>query len=191
VSTADQLLQQHLARVTAPLAASVYVVLDLAGSAATEIIELRRSVGYDYLGALPVEITVTGSGGVGAPRNREDPRRLFETLDKIVSRTQIITGRLGNPLRFPGSDVIVLPPADPEPLQLLHHEIANSGIDFEPSPFEYIPHCTLSQKPDPSPDEVDRLIAAQIAGDFVAATLSAYDMHVFPMCNLRWRGYLR
>jgi 2'-5' RNA ligase len=150
-----------------------------------------RSVGYDYLGALPVEITVAGAGGVGAPRSRDDPRRLFETLERIVSRTPIITGRLGDPLRFPDSDVIVLQPADPEPLRLLHHEIANSGIDFETSPFEYVPHCTLSQKPNPPPDEVERLLAAQIVGDFVAPTLSVYDMHAFPMCSLRWRGYLR
>jgi len=126
-----------------------------------------------------VEITVAGAGGVGAPRSRDDPRRLFETLERIVSRTPIITGRLGDPLRFPDSDVIVLQPADPEPLRLLHHEIANSGIDFETSPFEYVPHCTLSQKPNPPPDEVERLLAAQIVGDFVAPTLSVYTCTPF------------
>lgn len=49
----------------------------------------------------------------------------------------------------------------------------------------------MSQEPDPSPAEVERLLAAEIPGEFIAATLSVYDMDAFPMANLRWRGYLR
>lgn len=120
-------MQEHLRRANTPLAANVYVVLDLAGDAAADVFDLRRSVGYDYLGALPVEITVAGSGGVRSPRNRCEPSRLFAALDRVVRRTNVITGRLGSPLRFPGSDVIVLQPLDPEPFRLLHQEITASS----------------------------------------------------------------
>ena len=55
-----------------PFGAETYIVLDLAGPGAAEVRQVRRTHGYDYRGALPVEITVAGSSGLGtvAPDQR-------------------------------------------------------------------------------------------------------------------------
>jgi 2'-5' RNA ligase len=190
MSNSTDLLRRQLSRVTAPLAGEVLVVLDLSGEAAAGVMSVRRRVSYDYLGALPVEMTVAGSGGIGSPTNRDEPQILFAALDSIAQSTVPIRGRLAMPLRFPGSDVFVLQPEDPEPFVRLHQRIKNCGVEFEPSPFDFVPHCTLSQKPEPSPDEVDALLSTEVTGEFVASTLSLYEMEAFPLLRLRWRGYL-
>ena len=74
-------------RAGAPLLGDVYVGLDLSGPAAAAVRFIRAQYSYDYLGAMPVEITVAGSGGVGSPRHRGDPRSLFAALDEIVEST--------------------------------------------------------------------------------------------------------
>lgn len=73
-----ELLRRQLDRVTAPFMGDVYVVLDLSGEAAVEVMSVRRRFSYDYLGALPIEITVAGSGGIGFPTNRDDSRALLK-----------------------------------------------------------------------------------------------------------------
>jgi hypothetical protein len=75
-------------RASAPLLGDVYAVLDLAGPAAAAVRSIRARFSYDYLGAMPVEITVTGSGGVGSPTERDDPRPFFAALDEIVDSTR-------------------------------------------------------------------------------------------------------
>jgi len=186
----ETLLQQQLDRVNTPLLGEVYIVLDLQGEAGEEVMSARRRFGYDYLGALPVEITVAGSGGVGSPRERGDPRRLFEALDSITKATPAIRGRFGKPHRFPETDIFVLPLEDPQPVLSLHERIKNCGVAFEPSPFEFFPHCTLTQKPEPTEDEVQAVLAVEIDSQFSAKMLSVYEMEAFPLVKLRYRGYL-
>ena len=168
----------------------MYIVLDLEGEAGEEVMSLRRRFSYDYLGALPVEITVAGSGGVGSPIERGDPGRLFEALDAVAKATAPIRGRFGKPYRFPGTDVFVLQLEDPQPVLSLHERIKDCGVAFEPSPLEFFPHCTLTQKPEPTEDEVQALLAAEIESEFSATMLSVYEMEMFPLVKLRYRGYL-
>jgi 2'-5' RNA ligase len=176
--------------VTTPLVGDVYVVLDLQGEAADAVMAVRRRFSYDYLGALPVEITITGSGGVGSPKDREHPEQLFDALDTITSATPSITGRFGEAHRFPGSDVFVFLMEDPEPMLALHRAITESGIAFDHSQFDFVPHCTLSQKPSPTEAEANALLEARVEIPFTAAMLTVYEMEMFPLLRLRYRAYL-
>jgi 2'-5' RNA ligase len=176
--------------VTTPLLGDVYIVLDLQGEAADAVMAVRRRFSYDYLGALPVEITITGSGGVGSPKDREHPERLFEALDAVASSTRPIAGRFGPAHRFPDSDVFVFLMEDPEPMVVLHRMITESSIAFDDSPFDFVPHCTLSQKPHPTDAEATALLEASVDAPFTAAMLSVYEMETFPLLRLRYRAYL-
>lgn len=93
-------------------------------------------------------------------------------------------------MRFPESDVFVLQPEDREPFLRLHDRIKSCGVAFDPAPFDFVPHCTLSQKPQPTREEAAALLATEIRGEFFAPSLSLYEMEAFPLVRLRWRGYL-
>jgi hypothetical protein len=84
----------------------------------------------------------------------------------------------------------VLQLEDPQPVLSLHERIKDCGVAFEPSLFEFLPHCTLTQKPEPTEDEVQALLAAEIESEFSATMLSVYEMEMFPLGKLRYRGYL-
>ena len=189
VSGRDDYLRRFIERAGAPLQGDVYAVLDLCGPAAADVRSIRAQYSYDYLGAMPVEITVTGSGGVGPPTVRDDPRPFFAALDEIVDSTAPIHGRLTSTLRFPGTDVFVVLPEDPQPIVALHERIATSGIGFEPAQFPFVPHCTLTQPPNPTPTDPDAP-ELQVDAEFTAATLSVYQIEAFPLVTLRYRGYL-
>ena len=166
------------------------MVLDLSGPAAAAVRFIRAQYSYDYLGAMPVEITVAGSGGVGSPRHRGDPRSLFAALDEIVESTAPIRGRLNKTLRFPGTDVLYARPEDPQPIVALHERIAISGIEFDPAQFPFVPHCTLTQPPNPAPTDPDAP-ELQLDAEFTADMLSVYQIEAFPVLTLRYRGHLQ
>ena len=143
-STADRCVTDQptagpLAKASQPLGAETYIVLDLAGPAAAEVRRARRARGYDFYGALPVEVTVAGSSGLGTPAPDQDVRQVFSTLDRIAADTPIITGRFGPMLRFPDTNIFVLTMEDPQPFIDLHQRIGESEIEFLPSPFPFIP----------------------------------------------------
>jgi 2'-5' RNA ligase len=190
VTERDDIFRLFIDRAGAPLLGDVYAVLDLVGPAAAAVRSIRAQFSYDYLGAMPVEITVTGSGGVGSPTERDDPRPFFTALDEIVDSTAPIRGRLNKTLRFPGSDVFVVQPEDPSPIVALHQRIATCGIEFDRSQFPFVPHCTLTQPPNPTPTDPDAR-ELQLDAEFTAATLSVYQIEKFPLVTLRYRGYLR
>jgi 2'-5' RNA ligase len=190
VTDRDEHFRRFLDRAGAPLQGDVYAVLDLSGPAAAAVRSIRAQFSYDYFGAMPVEITVAGSGGIGSPTARDDPRPLFSALDEIVNSTGAIHGRLNHTHRFPDTDIFVAQPADPRPVVALHERIATCGIEFDPSPFPFVPHCTLTQPPNPTPTDA-HAPELQLDAEFSATTLSVYEIEAFPLLRLRYRGYFR
>lgn len=190
VTDRDDYFHLLIERAGAPLLGDVYVVLDLSGPAAAAVRFIRAQYSYDYLGAMPVEITVAGSGGVGSPSHRGDPRPFFAALDEIVQSTAPIRGRLNTTLRFPGTDVFYAQPEDPQPIVALHERIATCGIEFDPAQFPFVPHCTLTQPPNPTPTDPNTP-ELQLDAAFTADMLSVYQIEVFPLLTLRYRGHLQ
>lgn len=165
-------------------------MLDMSGPAAAEVRKIRQRHGYDFLGALPVEVTVAGSSGIGSPVPNQEPKDIFAALDRVAAETPVITGRFGPVIRFPDSDIFVLTMEDPDPFIELHQRIVNSGIRYLPSPFPFTPHCTLRQRQSPTQEEVDDVMGMSISSEFRCDMLSTYVLEGFPLLKRRHRSYL-
>lgn len=188
----DQPTAGPLARARQPLGADTYIVLDLAGPAVTEVRRAREAHGYDFYGALPVEVTVAGSSGLGTLAPDQDVLQVFSTLDRIAADTPVIAGRFGSMLRFPDTDIFVLTMEDPQPFLDLHQRIAESDIKFLPSPFPFMPHCTVRGQVvgAASSEEAEELLDLTIDKPFRCEMLSTYTIEAFPLVKLRHRGHL-
>lgn len=188
----DRPASRYLARAGEPLGAETYVVLDLAGPGACEVRRIRQRHGYDFYGALPVEITVAGSSGLGSPAPDQDARAVFLALEAVAAETPVIMARFGPVLRFPDSDIFVLTMEDPDPFIDLHERISRSGVRFMPSPFPFTPHCTLRGQVvgAASSQETEDLMGISISKEFRCEMLSTYVVEGFPLLKLRHRSYL-
>ncbi len=167
-----------------PFAAETYLCLDLPAPVAEHVLRIRRAHHDAFRAALPAEITLAGSGGLGVVSPGQDPATVFAALDRVAESTPPIVGRFGPVLRFPTTDVFVLTLVDETPFRLLQQRLATSGIGFEPSPFPFRPHCTLRSRSPVSAAEERSLLAVRIAESFVLRTLSAYALDGLPMTRL-------
>jgi hypothetical protein len=70
--------------------------------------------------------------------------QLEAALRPIAESTAPIIARLGPPMRFMQTDIIVLPLDPHGPLRTLHERIATSGLPFQRARFPFTPHATLS-----------------------------------------------
>ena len=89
-------------------------------------------------------VTITGSSGVGPIPLNVPVAQIEEALAPIAETTAPITARLGVPMRFMQTDIIVLPLDPHGPLRTLHERIASSGLPFLQARFPFTPHATLS-----------------------------------------------
>jgi hypothetical protein len=157
-----------------PFAATTAVVLDVPDPVANIVMSIRRKH-RDELGcAVPVEITVAGSSGVGEVEAGQDPTHVFAVLDAIAADTAPICARFVAVMRFPTTDIFVLTLADERPFRALHERVATSGIRFQPSPFPYTPHCTLRSRSPVSATEAAELLSLRITDAFILTILSVY-----------------
>lgn len=165
-------------------AADTYVCLDLPASIAEQVLDVRRRHRDDFRAALPAEITVAGSSGVGPVAPGQDAEAVFAELARIASETPPIEVSFGPVIRFPGTDIFVLTVEDERPFRALHERIAGSAMRFQPTPFDYTPHCTLRSRSSVSDAEAAELLALRILGRFIIDTLSVYMLDRLPMSLL-------
>ena len=178
------------------IAAQTYAVLDLPGPVAGRILEIRRRHRDDFRAALPAEVTLVGSGGVGCFAIGQSAHRVFEVLDMIAAQTPPIEAALGQVERFPNSDIFAFRFADESRLQDLHERIAQSGLAFEPNRFPFGPHVTLRSRSPVTEEEAQSVLAERIAEPFVLRDLSVYRLERDPtgqrpvICRLLHRAQL-
>lgn len=163
---------------------NTYVVLDLPQPVAGKVLAVRRHHRDEYRAALPAEITIAGSSGVGVFAADQDLVEVFSMLDSIAAETAPIRASFSRVLRFPGTDIFVLTLADEEPFRTLHRRIAASGLRFEPSPFPYTPHCTLRSRSPVTEEEAADLFSVRIEDVFMLDTLSVYQADSLPLTLL-------
>ncbi len=128
------------------LLAETYVVLDVPEPVASRVRSLRVAAADDFRSALPVEITLIGSGGAGAILPSQEVSTLTATVRSIAETTQSIETSFGSTMRFPGSDVFVLTLSPATAIVELHRRLRASGLTFRPSPWAYVPHCTIRSR---------------------------------------------
>lgn len=118
-----------------------YIVVELPVTVA-EWVRSTRVTFEPAIAHLPAEITLTGSSGVG-PMKRGQSLALIETCLKSALFGQLPFESCFLDVNcFPGTDIFF---ASPERARFdtLHASIVASGIEFEPSPYPYNPHCSL------------------------------------------------
>jgi 2'-5' RNA ligase len=151
-----------------------FIVLDVPEPLASAVMEVRRRHRDEVRMALPVEVTLTGSGGVGVLAADQDREVVFGIVDAIAASTAPIKTRFGPVLHWPPS-LYVLSYATTEPLIALHERLATSGLRFGPIEHPFVPHTTLRSRPDATEAERRELLALRLSGDFAFGTLSVYE----------------
>ena len=149
-----------------------YVVLDVPEPQASAVMAVRQAHADLFRAALPVEITLTDSFDPA-----QDADEAFGTIDAIASVTAPITTSFVGALRFADSDTFVMRVPDEERFVALRRAILAAGLKFEPpSPFAFIPHCTLRTRSPVAPSEAESLLDTMIPGDMVLDSLSIYTL---------------
>ncbi len=121
-----------------------FIVLDVPSPMAETVLALRREFG-SWRAALPVEITLAGSSGLGVLRYHESELvKVIETLDEIARGFAPIVTRFRSVALFPGTKVFYFVPDEAAPFFALQAALSKSGLRFERSPFAFTPHCTLA-----------------------------------------------
>jgi 2'-5' RNA ligase len=122
----------------------IFIISELTGTARETVRAAQERIDRRLATTSVPHITITGSSGVG-PIPLGVPREEMEAaLAPIARTTPPITARLGAPMRFMQTDIIVLPLDPHGPLRELHDRIATSGLPFQPARFPFTPHATLS-----------------------------------------------
>lgn len=148
-----------------------YVVLDVPEPQASAVMSIRVAHADLFRAALPVEITLTDSF-----ESSQAATEAFAVLDEIGAVTPPIHASFVGAHRFPDSDTFVMRLSDDEPFRVLRDRIVSTGLRFEPSQYEFVPHCTLRTRSPVSPGEADQLLATEIAGRMELGELSLYTL---------------
>jgi len=151
--------------------ALTYIVLDVPEPQASAVMSIRRAHRDLFRAALPVEITLTDSIDPS-----QDPDDAFEAVASVAAESQPIQTSFLNAHRFPDSDTFVMRLADEAPFRHLRNRILSTGIAFQPSEYEFVPHCTLRTRSPVSDKDARVLLTTEIPGTMVLDTLSVYTL---------------
>lgn len=164
-----------------------FIVLDLPSPVAEMIRKLRGE--YDPKRVLvPVEITLTGSSGLGAVSPGQDISLISEEIGQIAKRFSPFKAKFRKAETFPGSNIYFLSLEDENPFMELHKAFASSKIRFRESPFPYRPHCTLIlREENHEPDFLEKLSAKIPSEEFTMEMLSFYTLPSQNECELLFK----
>jgi 2'-5' RNA ligase len=119
-------------------------------------------------------LTIAGSSGLGPMAADTSPELMRERLEPITSTTPPIELVLGNPERFPATQIVVLPITPRGPIRALHDRIGASGLHFARPRFAFSPHVTLNLYKTLTREALDSLLAVRITE---AVTLDRLQMY--------------
>ena len=161
---------------TAAFSVPTYIVLDLPQPACAEVLKLRQRFDL-YQASLPPEITVAGSSGVGTVAQGQDALHVFRAVEAVARRHQAFACSFESMRRFPGVPVFWLSPRDRTPFDALHRALLDSSIKFDPSPFPFNPHCTISSTNELSKRQETELLTSPVPQmEFVLDELRVYQV---------------
>jgi 2'-5' RNA ligase len=93
----------------------------------------------------PIEITVVGSSGLGW--FSEGQADMQQRVGEVARAFAPFKFRFSGVNCFPESSVYYLAPDDDTQFLEFQRRLANCGLRFEASPYEYVPHCTIAILP--------------------------------------------
>ena len=152
----------------------IFIISELSGTAREIVRAAQEKIDRRLASTSVPHITITGSSGVGPVPLNIPIEELQTALAPIAETTAPITARLGAPMRFMQTDIIVLPLDPHGPLRALHERIATSGLPFQPARFPFTPHATLSFYVTLDPEQRRRLLSVRVDDPVTIDRLQCY-----------------
>src|SRR5262249_1370036 len=85
-----------------------------------------------------------GSSGLGWFSADQAKSELMERIVEVARDVQPFSFRFGSIERFPDSTVYYLAPLNEHPFHDFQRRLGASGLRFEATPYEYVPHCPIA-----------------------------------------------
>ena len=152
----------------------IFIISELTGTAREIVRAAQEQIDRRLASTSVPHITITGSSGVGPIPLNVPLEALRTALGPIAETTAPITARLGAPMRFMQTDIIVLPLDPHGPLRALHDRIATSGLPFQPARFPFTPHATLSFYVTLDAAQRRELLSVRVEGSVIIDRLQCY-----------------
>ena len=126
----------------------------------------------------PIEITVVGSSGLGWFSPSIAPSELVRKVRAVAKEFSPFAFRFGTVKCFPNSNVYYLAPLEDKPFRAFQAGLLATDLSFEPTPYRYVPHCTIAQIPQDSPASArDALARCPVPDhDIQVASVSFYAL---------------
>ncbi len=140
----------------------IFMIAELGGEAGRRIREINEKYDPRLARYKAPHVTITGSSGVGPIPGSTSADELRKKLAPITDDTSELVLQLGAPIRFMGTEIVVLPLDPHGPLRIFHDRVASCGLQFEQARFTFSPHCTLSLYPTLSRETARELLAIRI-----------------------------
>lgn len=160
-----------------------YIVLDIPSGMSGWIRSIRAKFDPER-SAMPAEITVTGSSGLGHLVPGQPLDDVASEIDRIAARFAPFTASFDKVERFPDTEIYYLTLTDPAPFREIHKAFAESAIGFQECPYPFEPHCTLKLRSTPSDTELLELLFLEIPKEpFTFSSLSLYALPDVRTCE--------
>ena len=170
---------------------ATYIVLDIPEAMAGWIRSIRARFNPERC-AMPAEITVTGSSGLGHLVPGQSLADVASEIDRIAGSVVPFSASFSKVERFPDTEIYYLTLKDPEPFRAIHRAFAESSIGFLPNPYPFQPHCTLKLRSKPSdPELLELLFLEPPKESFTLSSLSLYALPDVQSCELLHTARLR
>jgi len=151
-----------------------YIVLDVPPPASNYIKKLRQRFDPERAG-VPVEITITGSSGLGTIVPEQDPALVFRTVSEIASKFTPFQTSFLRVKKFRGTGITYFELANPLNFIQIHNAFSSSPIEFNKNPFPFTPHCTIRLKKGIRIKEIrESILTAPPEYEFFLTSLSIY-----------------
>ncbi len=158
-----------------------YIVLELPNEISDKVMSIRKSHKDVFRSALPVEITVVGSSGVGTISKGQDEQVVFSKVNDIAKKIKPFKLSFKEVKRFPGTDIFVLKVKDETKIREIHELFKTSGFKLDEISSEFEPHCTLRSRSPITQEDEEELFNITIEDEFVVDTLSVYMLNKLPI----------
>jgi 2'-5' RNA ligase len=152
----------------------IYIVAELPEPARSAILDIQRWADPRLARGTPPHVTLVGSSGAGPIPVSTPVAEVRDTLAPILRDTEPIVAKLGDPVRFMQTSIIVLPLDPHGPLRVLHERIRTSGLRVEAPRFPFSPHVTLSFYRELVPERERRLLAVRMPDPVTFDRLQVY-----------------
>lgn len=157
------------------LANGIFMIAEIGGEAGERIRDINLKYDPRLARYKAPHVTITGSSGVGPLPASVKATEMSEKLGPIAAETAPLVLRLGPPMRFMSTEIIVLPLDPHGPLREFHDRVASSGLPFQQARFTFSPHCTLSLYPTLTREVERELLSVRITEPVVIDRVVMYQ----------------